>query len=225
MEISLREQLLELADPRYRDFSASLTPGAGKMMGVRLPQLRAIAREIARGDWRGWLAAAEEEYFEERMLQGLVIGYARCAPDEKLRHVARFVPKIDNWAVCDCFCWRLRSTEREPMWRFIQPYFRSEHEYEVRFAAVMALGNFIDEEHLETLLGQLDGVRHEGYYARMAVAWALSMCFVKFPLRTYDYLREATLDDWTFNKTIQKIVESRRVSADSKTLIRLLRRR
>ena len=59
------------------------------------------------------------------------------------------------------------------MWRFIQPYFRSEHEYEVRFAAVMALGNFIDEEHLETLLGQLDGVRHEGYYARMAVAWAV----------------------------------------------------
>ena len=224
--MTLREQLLEMAEPSYLDFILPLMPGVKNVLGIRIPRLRRIARDAARGDWRAFLAENPEPcYFEERLLRGLVIGYAACAPEEKLGRTAEFLPKIDNWAVCDCFCWRLRSTEREPMWRFIQPYFRSEHEYEVRFAAVMALGNFIDEEHLETLLGQLDGVRHEGYYARMAVAWALSMCFVKFPLRTYDYLREATLDDWTFNKTIQKIVESRRVSADSKTLIRLLRRR
>jgi 3-methyladenine DNA glycosylase AlkD len=226
MEISLREQLLELADPRYRDFSASLTPGAGKMMGVRLPQLRAIAREIARGDWRGWLAAAEEEYFEERMLQGLVIGYARCAPDEKLRHVARFVPKIDNWAVCDCFCWRLKAAEREPMWEFIRPYFRSSREYEVRFAVVMALGNYVDEEHLDALLEILGSVRHEAYYVRMGVAWAVSVCFVKFPGRTREWLEQACpLSDWTYNKALQKIIESYRVSPDDKAVVRALKRR
>ena len=72
----------------------------------------------------------------------LVIGCARCTPAEKLEHVARFVPKIDNWAVCDCFCWRLKAAERQPMWEFIQPYFRSEAEYDVRFAVVTGLGNF-----------------------------------------------------------------------------------
>ncbi|MDE6445615.1 MAG: DNA alkylation repair protein [Alistipes sp.] len=226
METTLREQLFGLADPRYRDFSASLTPGAGKMIGVRLPQLRAIAREIGRGEWRAWLAAADDEYFEERMLRGLVIGYARCMPEEKLRHVARFVPSIDNWAVCDCFCWRLEAAEREPMWEFIQPYFRSEAEYEVRFAVVMALGNFVDEEHLDRLLETFGAVRHEGYYARMGVAWAVSVCFAKFPGQTLRWLeQECPLDDRTYNKALQKIIESYRVSPDDKAVARALKRR
>ncbi len=123
--MTLREQLFELADTRYRDFSATLTPGAGKMIGVRIPQLRAMAREIARGDWRTWLEEAEDEYFEEKMLRGMVISYAKCPPEEKLQWTGRFVPTIDNWAVCDCFCWRLKAAERGPMWRFIQPYFSS----------------------------------------------------------------------------------------------------
>ena len=226
MEPTLRERLFGLADPRYRDFSASLTPGAGRMIGVRLPQLRAIAREIARGEWRGWLAAADDEYFEERMLQGLVIGYAACPPDEKLRHVARFVPRIDNWALCDCFCWRLKKAEREPMRRFILPLFRSAAEFEVRFAVVMALSNFVEADYLDPLLELLGSVRHEGYYARMGVAWAVSVCFVKFPERTREWLETACpLDDWTYNKALQKIIESLRVTPETKAAVRALKRR
>jgi len=226
MEPTLREQLFEMADARYRDFSASLTPGAGRMIGVRLPQLRALARRIARGRWREWLDGADDEYFEERMLQGLVIGYAECPPEEKLQRVARFVPKIDNWALCDCFCWRLKSAEREPVWRFIRPYFHAEGEFEVRFAVVMALSNFVDEEHMDCLLELLGSVRHEAYYVRMGVAWAVSVCFVKFPERTGAWLEEACpLDDWTYNKSLQKIVESLRVSPETKTAVRALKRR
>ena len=182
--MTLRDQLLELQEPKYMKFTAALMPGVENVLGIRLPVLRKIARQIAAGDWRTYLAEAEDFYFEERMLQGLVIGCARCTPAEKLEYVARFVPKIDNWAVCDCFCWRLKAAERQPMWEFIQPYFRSEAEYDVRFAVVTGLGNFVDGEHLEALLQRLDGVRHEAYYARMAVAWAVSVCYVKFPQRT-----------------------------------------
>ena len=107
--MTLREQLLELTEPKYMKFTSALIPGVENVLGIRLPVLRSIAKEIAAGDWRAYLAEAEDFYFEERMLQGLVIGYARCEPAEKLAHVARFVPKIDNWAVCDCFCWRLRG--------------------------------------------------------------------------------------------------------------------
>lgn len=171
--MTLRDQLLELQEPKYMKFTAALMPGVENVLGIRLPVLRKIARQIAAGDWRTYLAEAEDFYFEERMLQGLVIGCARCTPAEKLEHVARFVPKINNWAVCDCFCWRLKAAERQPMWEFIQPYFRSEAEYDVRFAVVTGLGNFVDGEHLEALLQLLDGVRHEAYYARMAVALSL----------------------------------------------------
>ena len=190
--MTLREQLFELADTRYRDFSASLTPGAGKMIGVRIPQLRAMAREIARGDWRTWLEEAEDEYFEEKMLRGMVISYAKCPPEEKLHWTGRFVPTIDNWAVCDCFCWRLKAAERGPMWRFIQPYFSSQAEYEVRFAVVMALGNFVDEEHLDPFLELLGAIRHDAYYVRMGIAWAVSVCYVKFPERTEEWLLDGS---------------------------------
>lgn len=224
--MTLREQLLEMSDARYREFTMPLIPGVENVIGIRLPQLRSIARTVARGDWRAYLASAEELYYEERMLQGMVIAYARCTPREKLEHVARFLPKIDNWAVCDSFCWRLRADEREPMWEFIQPLFRSEEQYRLRFAVVMALGNFVDEEHLEPLLEHLAAFRHEAYYARMGVAWAVSVCFVKFPERTMRWLRNACpLDDWTYNKSLQKIVESLRATDTDKAEIRAMKRR
>ena len=223
--MTLRDQLLELCEPKYMKFTSALMPGVENVLGIRLPLLRKIAREIAAGDWRAYLAQAGDFYFEERMLQGMVISYARCDPAEKLEHVARFIPKIDNWAVCDCFCWRLKAAERQPMWEFIRPRFRSEAEYEVRFTVVMALGNFVDQAHLEDLLQLLDGIRHEAYYARMGVAWAVSVCYIKFPERTHAWLESCSLDDWTFNKSLQKIVESYRVSDAAKQQIRAMKRR
>lgn len=223
--MTLRDQLLELCEPKYMKFTSALMPGVENVLGIRLPLLRKIAREIAAGDWRAYLAQAGDFYFEERILQGMVISYARCDPAEKLEHVARFIPKIDNWAVCDCFCWRLKAAERQPMWEFIRPRFRSEAEYEVRFAVVMALGNFVDQAHIEDLLQLLDGIRHEAYYARMGVAWAVSVCYIKFPERTHAWLESCSLDDWTFNKSLQKIVESYRVSDAAKQEIRAMKRR
>lgn len=224
--MTLREQLLALHEQGYRKFTSSLMPGVDNVLGIRIPILRGIAREIACGDWRTYLEQAEEFYFEERMLQGLVIGYAKCSPEDRLERIARFVPKIDNWAVCDSHCMRrIRACEREAMWAFIQPYFASEAEYDVRFAVVTALSNYIDEVHLEALLAHFDRIRHEGYYARMAVAWAVSVCYVKFPERTGAWLRECALSDWTYNKARQKIVESLRVDADAKAAIRTLKRR
>lgn len=233
--MTLREQLTEMADGGYRDFITPLMPGVRHVIGVRLPLLRRIAREIVRGDWRGWLDGGdlgegpgsddETVWFEERMLQGMVIGYARCPIAEKLFYVAHFAAKIDNWAVCDSFCWRLKPAEREAMWDFILPCFASERPYEVRFAVVMALNNFVDEEHLDTLLDLLGGIRSDHYYVRMGVAWAVSICFVKFPERTRAWLAAACpLDDWTYNKSLQKIVESLRVDATTKEEMRGMKR-
>lgn len=220
----LREQLFEMADPAYREFHAALLPGIDRIIGVRMPVLRRIARETARGDWRKFLEEARDSYHEERMLQGLVIGYARCPIEEKLLHVARFLPKVDNWALCDCFCWRLAPKERLPMWEFILPRFRSGAEFDVRFATVMAIANFTDEEHIDRLLDLLGSVRHEGYYARMGVAWAVSVCFAKEPRRTRAWLENSPLDTWTHNKALQKIVESNRVCAADKLEVRKWRR-
>ena len=94
----------------------------------------------------------------------------------------------------------------------------------MRFGVVMSMSYFVDEAHLEELLACYDSIRHEGYYVKMAVAWALSVCFVKFPERTMEYLKNNSLDTFTYNKTLQKIVESFRVDKDTKTLIRSMKR-
>lgn len=221
---TLREWLLRCAEPAYRDFSASLLPGVTDLLGVRIPVLRRMARRIARGDWRTYLAEAGDGSFEERMLQGLVIGYVRCPAEEKLALMARFVPKIDNWSVCDSFCGRLPAELREPVRRFIQPLFGSDEEFTVRFAVVTGLVNFTGPDHLDWLLERLESVRHEGYYARMAVAWAVSVCFVQHPQRVLEWLDGAGIDGWTRDKAMQKIVESNRVDARTKQAIRARRR-
>lgn len=224
--MTLRNRLFELADSRYREFSLSLLPEGTPLIGVRLPLLRKMASEICRSDWRQYMATAQNLYFEERMLQGMVIARLPAPICEKLKFAARHIPKIDNWSLCDSFCWRLRKEEREAVWHFIQPYFHAAGTYEVRFAVVMALYNFVDAEHLDTLLDRFGTIHATDYYARMAVAWAVATCHTHFPERTTAWLRNnCPLDDWTFNKALQKIIESRQTPLSGQERIRSLKRR
>ena len=106
----------------------------------------------------------------------------------------------------------------------MQPYFFSGHEFTVRFAVVTALFYYIEEDRLPVLFSLFDRIHHEGYYVKMAVAWAVSVCFAQFPDQTTPYLLHNTLDAQTYGKALQKIIESRRVSQQDKSMIRSLRR-
>lgn len=227
MEKSIKEQLFELVDEDYRKFSSSLIPNVKNILGIRLPELRKLAIKIAKEDWRSYLANAEGDYFEEIMLQGMVIGYVKTDIEEILHYVAGFVPKIDNWSVCDSFCIGLKFTARnkERVWSFLQPYLLSEKEYEIRFAVVMLLDFYIEEEYILRVLSHLDSIVSKDYYVKMAVAWAISICYVRLPETTMKYLMSNSLDDMTYNKALQKITESLRVDKDTKTLIRGMKRR
>ena len=227
MENIIRKQIFELIDTDYQKFSAALIPTINNVLGVRLPELREIAKKIVKGDWHTYLETAKDEYFEEIMLQGMVIGYVKTDIEELLFYVASFVPKIDNWSLCDSFCTGLKSTKenKERVWEFLQPYLSSKKEYEIRFGVVMLLDFYIETEYIERVLNLLDRVKHEGFYAKMAVAWAVSICYVKLPDSTMEYLRNNTLDDFTYNKALQKITESNRVDKETKSLIRSMKRR
>jgi len=222
---SIRNQLLDLVDHEYQVFAAKLIPNINNVLGVRLPELRKMAKKIARGDWESYLAQARDEWFEEIMLQGMVIGYVQAELDEVLRLVAAFVPKIDNWSVCDSFCSGLKIpvSHKQKMWDFVDCYFQSDKEYDIRFAVVMLLNYYVEPDYIQAVLARLDRVRHEGYYAKMAVAWAVSICFVKMPEPTMAYLQNNTLDKETFNKALQKITESYRVDQETKRIIRSMK--
>lgn len=227
MKQTIQERLFHHAEEEYRKFQSSLIPGEERLLGVRLPYLRELAKEIAKKDWREYLHTAENEYYEEILLQGLVIGYAKANPDETLEYAARFIPKIANWAICDSFCSGLKMAKKypQPVWEFIQPYLRSKEEFDLRFAIVMMLLYFIQDEFIDEVISNLDGVDHNGYYVKMSVAWAISVCYVKYPGKTLAYLKNNNLDDFTFNKSLQKILESYRVDPQAKEIIRSMKRK
>jgi 3-methyladenine DNA glycosylase AlkD len=223
----IKAVLRELADKKYREFISKLTPKAGEILGVRLPLLRRLGREIARGDWRCYLAQTDDEYFEEIMLQGIVIGLVKTSIEEKLRLVAGFLPKINNWAVCDSFCAGLKfaGEDKARVWEFLQGYFNSDREFEIRFAVVMLINYYIESDYIGFFPGLFDKIRHDGYYVKMAVAWASAACYAKYPEQTMAYLENNDLDDFTHNMALRKIIESRKTDRETREIIRGMRRK
>ena len=194
MKIDVREELLCLAEPEYQRFNSRLIPNINPetMLGVRLPALRKLARELSKEDWRTYLETAQNKYYEEAMLQGMVIGCAKMEFEERISYIRWFLPKIDNWAVCDSFCSSLKAMSRytEEMWPFIQECLAGNSAYVIRFGAVMLLDYYMDEAWINEALKLLDGVRHDDYYVKMAVAWTISIYYVRFPKQVMPYLLE-----------------------------------
>lgn len=212
MREQIRERLYALAEPKYRDFSAALVPGGMGMLGVRLPKLRALAKEVAQ-DSDAYFAEPCGELFEEVMLRGMVIGCMKCSTEQRMAQMRAFIPMIANWSVCDSFCTSIKEAKRRPeeYWNFILPYVHSEREFEVRFAVVMMLAHFSKGEWLPRTLEQLESVCHPGYYVKMAVGWAISVCYVNDPAYAWEWLNGVQLDTETERMAIQKIMDSRRV--------------
>ena len=223
----IRIWLMEHAEEKLSSFSSSLIPGEEHVLGVRIPLLRAYAKTLAAGDWRDYLENAKDTSMEEIMLQGLTLGYVRESFTTLAPYLETYVGKIDNWSVCDSPCTSLKIAKREPeaVWNFLQKYLQSNQEYELRFGIVMLLNYYIDEQHIDQVLAWMNRIHHEGYYVKMAVAWNLSVCYVRFPEKTMTLLEQNELDDWTYNKSIQKMLESYRVSKEDKQILRGMKRR
>lgn len=223
----IKLHLYELADKKYREFSAALIPGCNNMIGVRIPKLRSFAREIAKGDFRSYLAGAKDDTFEEIMLQGIVIGYSKCEIEEKIKFAKEFIPKISDWSINDVFCasFKCAGNNRERVFEFLLDYVTSESEFEQRVVAVMLMDYFLTEEYIDRVLEILDSLKNEGYYTKMGVAWAIATAYAKFPEKTYGYLIGSnSLDNFTYNKSIQKMIESYRVSPEDKEMLKKLKK-
>lgn len=231
------KRLRAAADPQYREFHIRLLPGTEGIMGVRTPELRKLARELVKEGWQdyikelsgAWKREGQGEagvYYDEIILWALCICGGSRDWETAKAYVEEFVPAINNWASCDIFCGSLKLTARykEQVWEFIQPYLMSDEEYKIRFGLVMLLNHFADQEHVEDALKVMDKINHQGYYVKMALAWAVSVYFVKCRETVMEYLKDSRLEDWTYNKALQKIGESYRVDKETKARIRSMKR-
>lgn len=215
--MQVREELFKLQDLQYKAFHAALLPTVPQkqIIGVRVPELRKLARLLAKTD-----DEIKGDYYEERMLIGMRIGYSKCIIESYLQQLAAFIPLIDNWAVCDCCCSTYKFAQRYPreVWQFLQPYLLGT-EYEVRFAVVMLMDYFMIDAYIDQVLSILSDINREEYYINMAAAWALSVAYVRYPDKVLPILQSGQLPEGIHNKTIQKIRESNRVAKEDKQLL------
>ena len=226
---ALIARLAGLGDAGYAEFNQSLIPGEkGPAFGVRVPPLRGIAREIVHSDdWRSFLSASRAHpVFELRMLHCMVLGSAKCPIDEKLSCADAFLPHVNNWAVCDGFCtsFRPRAKEMGPVYDFVRACALSDDTYRKRFGLVMLMSRFHDEPWIHGTLEVYRAFSHPDYYARMGAAWGLATLWLSAREGCLSILKENLWDDFTHNKAIQKLCESRRISGEDKDLARSLRR-
>ena len=218
----IRKELFKLQDLKYKEFHSGLCPNVDKIIGVRVPLLKEIAKKIAKEDYKNFLENIKDEYYEELVLHGLVIGYAKITIEETFKYLEGFVPKINSWAVCDTICSNLKITKKymEEMWGFLEQYIKSDKEYEIRFAVVMYLNYFLTEDYIERILKNIEEIKSKEYYVQMAIAWLISFAYIKQKEKTEKYIIKNNLDVFTQNKAIQKICESYRVSNEDKIKLR-----
>lgn len=225
MDTIVRE-LFAMQDCRYRDFHAKLIPNISpdKIIGVRTPELRKYARELAkRPEAKAFLEELPHTYYEENNLHGFLLSILYKDIDVLLEKTEQFLPYVDNWATCDLMSPKLFKKHLPLVFTHIQNWLKSEHVYEVRFALVTLLGFYLDDAFESEMLQMAADVHSEEYYIRMAVAWYFSMALVKQYDVAVKYFETPCMDIWTHNKAIQKALESYRISAERKEYLRSLK--
>jgi len=222
----IRQKLFEMQDLKYQKCHGALCPNVDNIIGVQVPKLRNIAKELAKTNAKEYLELEDISYYEEKVIQGLIIGISKLSIEDTKKYLKKFIPKIDSWAVCDVVCSSLKITNKyqEEMWEFLNQYINSDKEFELRFALVMYLDYFLNEKYIDKVIKNISKIKSDKYYVQMAIAWLLSISYIKQKEKTLEYLKNNNLDDFTYNKALQKIIESYRVSKEDKDLIKSMKR-
>ena len=224
---SIENELMGKADSRYKEFHSALIPGVSDILGVRLPEIRKIAKKYVGTDLGNeFLSQLPHNFYDEYMLHGIMIGYMRVDYLKTEKYVTDFLPYIDNWAVCDSFVSSLKTffKNRESAYEFIKTQLKSDSPYRIRFALVAFLNYYTDDRYARDALTLAVSVsKNSHYYVKMALAWLISVFLVKQYEITVPIIENRLLPSWIHNKSIQKAKESFRISDERKAYLKSLK--
>lgn len=219
---SFVKYLMSLQDLKYREFHTSLVLNSKyEFIGIRTPIMKDVAKQISKGDIEEFLKYAQDKYYEEVMIQGLVISHIK---DESTfyKYFKKHIKKIDNWALCDTFCSSCKIVEK-----YEDKYFTeaielclNSKEFISRVGVIIILDHFIKEENLPVIFNTLNKITSDKFYINMAEAWLVCEMYTKFPKETEKFLKKNNMNNFTQNKAISKIHDSFRVSAKEKELLK-----
>ena len=219
--------LKAMGSEKLKEFNSRIIPTNSKIIGIKTPDLRVLAKKCAKEDLKNSLAVFGEEYHEEILLYGLIVAYANVSYDQRVYYLDKYVKLIDNWAQVDCVvntC-KFISKNRKDFLCKIEEWLSSGKPFVVRFALVSLLYYYIDDECIDYIFKVVENIDCSEYYVSMAVAWLLAECYVKLTLSTENYLKISSIDAITYNRTIQKICDSYRVDKHNKIKLKLTKRK
>ncbi len=214
----VEEQLFEMQDLKYRNFHAGLMPNIDKnrIIGVRTPRLRTFAKEYGKTEnAKTFLTVLPHQYYEENNLHGLLIEQIK-EYDSALDELERFLPYIDNWATCDMLAMKVVKKHLDLFIKKIYQWLESKHTYTIRFAIGMLMRYYLEDTFKIGYARKVAEIRSEEYYVNMMRAWYFATALAKQYEQVIPFLEEREMDAWTHNKTIQKSVESYRISPKQK---------
>lgn len=219
------QRLSELSDPTYRDFHAGLIPNISPetILGVRVPALRKLARELrGSAEAQEFMAALPHEYYDENCLHGLLINDIKDF-GATVSALDAFLPYVDNWAVCDLISPRSFKSRPPELAAHVRRWLDSSHSYTVRFGIGVLMSFYLDEDFEPAQLEAVAERCCEEYYVNMMVAWYFATALAKQPEAALPYIENRRLSRWTHNKAIQKSIESRRIPDETKAYLKTLR--
>ncbi len=217
----LRAYMESVAEEDYRKFQMGLMPGEGELLGVRVPLLRDMAKKIAKGDYKSFLSGCKGRYYEEVLLEGMVIGLLKLSYEEFISRADDYTNRITGWGICDCFVSSLKLIKKYERDYFNQlpGYLNNRNPWKVRYGLVVLLNYYVKEEYVDAVLGIAARMDSRNYYVQMAQAWLVAECYVKFPEKT-ELLLKRGLNNETRKMAFRKILDSNRVSKEVKNRIK-----
>ena len=220
--MNLSSELEKLTDTTYLKTNKTTIPTNWPMLGVRIPEIKKLVQKIP-----NYLETKPENH-EEILARSFLI--ARLPYEEMLEYIDSQIALFDNWCTVDTFCAALRKSvkknEADFLERKVKPLLKSQKEFETRTGLVCLLDLFMSEEYLSTIFESIESLKDRNeYYVKMAAAWLLAECYIKFPAKTEVFMDRTKLNNWAFNKAISKICDSYRVSIEDKDKLRKKRRK
>ncbi|MBR6444690.1 MAG: DNA alkylation repair protein [Firmicutes bacterium] len=220
-----QKELFALQDTEYRDFQVKLIPNIDPetMIGVRTPELRALAKRLAgETDISGFIDDLPHEYFDENQLHAFILSEEKSF-ESCVAQIEKFLPFVDNWATCDQLSPKVFKKHRKELLPYIRKWIRSKDTYTIRFGTGMLMSHFLDEDFDPEYPAMVAGIRSEEYYVNMMTAWYFATALAKQYDEIIPYIEKGRLDVWTHNKAIQKAIESRRITPEQKEYLRSLK--
>jgi len=218
--------LLTLTDDKFKDFSTKIIVD-DSLIGIRTPILKNIAKIIFKGNYKEFISVCKPSNYEEKLIYGLVIGNIKEFNKETIKYVNKYSKTIDNWALCDLFCANLKfvKNNQKEVFDYILNTIDNDNLWKRRLCFVLLLDYYIEPDYIDVIFELCDTYNTNDYYVEMSVAWLISICYIKEKDKTIKYLDSNKLNNFTYNKAIQKIIESKRVAKEEKEELRKKKRR